>query len=126
MRRVLPVLLVVVALVLAGCGGDADPDVTAGSDGAFGQADDCTQLADQAVAARARVLRRLGDAGRRDVEAIDAAMETFGGSTDLATRYEGLDCDTSFDEAVCAASADLAPAGPAAEDLVATWAAACP
>ena len=74
---------------------------------------DCEQLVDQTVEARARVLEQLGDARRTDTERIDEALSAFGGDgPDLAVRYEGLGCDQSFDDAVCAAMPDLAPAGP--------------
>lgn len=119
-------LSILTSPLLTACGGDDQPDNRAGADGAFGGADDCTQLAEQAVAARARVLDELGDAGRADSERIDAALEAFGGEgTDLAVRYEGLGCDRSFDEAVCAASASLEAAGPAGQDLVRTWRQSC-
>ena len=129
MRRI-ALLLVSLALVvgLTACSDDDDtPDTSAGAAGAFGGADDCSELVEETLAARARVLDELGDAGRNDTERIDAALTSFGGDgPDLAVRYEGLGCDESFDDAVCAAAADgLEPAGPAARDLVAPWAESC-
>jgi hypothetical protein len=126
-RRALSVLLFAAALILvAACGDDAEPDSRPGSDGAFGGADDCSQLIDETVAARARVLDQLGDARRTDTERIDEALSAFGGDgPDLAVRYEGLGCDQSFEVAVCAAAEGLEAAGPAARDLVATWSASC-
>jgi hypothetical protein len=119
-------LSILTSPLLAACGGDDRPDDRAGADGAFGGADDCTELAEQAVAARARVLAEIGDARRDDVERIDAALESFGGEgTDLAVRYQGLGCDRAFEEAVCAASASLEAAGPAGQDLVRTWRRSC-
>lgn len=127
-RVLVAVLVAVLALVgLTACGGDAEPEITAGANGAFGGADDCAQLVEATIAARARVLEQLGDADRDDTERIDTALTAFGGEgPDLAVRYEGLGCDETFDAAVCAAAADgLEPAGPAARDLVATWAESC-
>ena len=126
MRRLLLSMALGLVLVVTGCGGDDRPDNGAGRDGAFGQADDCRQLAEQAVSAREQVLTRLGDARRTDTERVDAALESFGGGgTDLDVRYEGLGCDGSFEDAVCRASADLTAAGPAGRDLLATWTSAC-
>lgn len=126
MRRLALLLLAAVTFVLAGCGEDARPDNRPGAQGAFGGADDCGQLVEQTVEARARVLETLGDAGRGDTERIDEALTSFGGEgPDLAVRYEGLECDQSFDEAVCDATGSLRAAGPAGRDLVATWSASC-
>lgn len=128
MRRLAPVVVCCLALAvgLTACGGDEEPETTAGAAGAFGGADDCTQLVEETIAARARVLDELGDAGRDDTEQIDAALTSFGGDgPDLAVRYEGLGCDEAFDAAVCAAAEGLEGAGPAARDLVATWAESC-
>ena len=129
MRRIALLLLSLALVVgLTACSDDVDtPDTSAGAAGAFGGADDCSELVEETLAARARVLDELGDAGRNDTERIDAALTSFGGDgPDLAVRYEGLGCDESFDDAVCAAAADdLEPAGPAARDLVATWAESC-
>ena len=126
-RSALLALSLALSLVLTACGGDAEPDTRAGAAGAFGAADDCSQLVAATIAARARVLDELGDAGRHETERIDVALTSFGGEgPDLAVRYEGLGCDEAFADAVCAASDDgLEPAGPAARDLVATWAASC-
>jgi hypothetical protein len=134
--RLLAVL--VVALVLAGCGDDgasttpidrAGPgDVTdAGVEGAFGDAGDCDALVDEAVDAYRRVLDELGDAGRNQVNRIDAALESFGGvGPDLAVRFEGLDCgEADFQTAVCSATADLTAGGPAGEDFLAGLRAGC-
>ncbi len=127
MRRLLALVALGLLLVTPACGGDDRPDDGAGRDGAFGRADDCRQLAEQAVSARERVLAQLGDARRTDTERVDAALESFGGAgTDLDVRYEGLGCDGSFEEAVCRASADLTAAGPAGRDLLVTWTGACP
>ena len=129
MRRIALLLLSLALLVgLTACSDDDDaPDTTAGAAGAFGGADDCSQLVEETIAARARVLDELGDAGRDDTERIDAALTSFGGDgPDLAVRYEGLGCDEAFDQAVCAAAGDgFEPAGPAARDLVATWTESC-
>jgi hypothetical protein len=128
-RRLAPIVLCValaLSVGLTACSGDEDPDTTAGAAGAFGGADDCSQLVEETIAARTRVLDELGDAGRDDTERIDAALTAFGGDgPDLAVRYEGLGCDQAFDDAVCAAAEGLEGAGPAARDLVATWAESC-
>lgn len=119
-------LLSAVLTLVTACGGDPAPDDRAGASGAFGGADDCEQLVAQTVEARRRVLVDLGDARRSDTERIDEALTAFGGDgPDLAVRYEGLGCDQSFAEAVCAAADELRPAGPAGRDLVATWAQSC-
>ena len=112
MRRV---LLLVAALVLAltACGGDGDPDNRPGADGAFGGADSCSELVAQAGEAYRTVLDQLGDARRTDTERIDQALSTFGEGPDLAVRYDGLECDSSFDDAVCRAAGDLRAHGPA-------------
>ena len=126
MRRVLILLTLSSVLVIAACGAEAEPAEQAGAEGAFGGADDCSQLVDETIEARARVLDQLGDAGRDDAERIDEALMAFGGEgPDLAVRYEGLGCDESFEAAVCAAADGLEPAGPAARDLVATWSGSC-
>ena len=127
MRRLAPlVLCLALAVGLTACSGDEEPETAAGAAGAFGGADDCSQLVEETIAARARVLEELGDAGRNDTERIDAALTSFGGDgPDLAVRYEGLGCDEAFDDAVCAAADGLEAAGPAARDLVATWAESC-
>ena len=133
MRRFLPVpsLFLAVALALAACGSDSNTtpideagpgNVTdAGAEGAFGEADDCSELVDEAMAAYERVVEELGDADRSEVDRIDAAMESFGGSgPDLQVRYDALDCGQGdFDEEVCGAAQGLEPAGPVAEDFVA-------
>jgi hypothetical protein len=125
-HRLLPVALVLgLGLGLSACGDDAAPEEQPGAAGAFGGADDCSQLVEETIAARARVLDQLGDAGRNDTERIDAALSAFGEGPDLAVRYEGLGCDRDFDEAVCAAAEGLRPAGPASRDLVANWAQSC-
>ena len=115
----------------AACGEDSDTtpideagpgDVTdAGAEGAFGEADDCSELVGQAVVAYERVVEGLGDADRSDIDRIDAAMESFGGiGPDLQVRYDALDCgQVDFDQQICAAARDLDPAGPVAEDFVA-------
>jgi hypothetical protein len=118
-------LTVVALLALSACGGDSDPDNRPGADGAFGGADDCRELVEETVAARTQVLEALGDAGRRDTERIDEALTSFGDGPDLAVRYEGLGCDRAFDTAVCEATTGLEPGGPAATDLVSTWAESC-
>ena len=75
MHRSARVLVAVFALVgLTACGGDAEPEITAGANGAFGGADDCAQLVEATIAARARVLEQLGDADRDDTERIDTAL----------------------------------------------------
>ena len=127
MRRLLLLTLsLALAVGLTACGGDSEPDNRPGAQGAFGGADDCDQLVEQTVEARARVLDELGDAGRNDTERIDAALTSFGGDgPDLAVRYEGLGCDESFATAVCDAADRLDATGPAARDLVATWAEGC-
>ena len=127
MRRLTPVVCCLALVVgLSACGGDDEPETVAGAQGAFGGADDCAQLVEETIAARTRVLDELGDAGRDDTERIDAALTSFGGDgPDLAVRYEGLGCDEAFDDAVCTAADGLEGAGPAARDLVATWAASC-
>jgi hypothetical protein len=125
-RRAACLLLVALTLLLVGCSHDDPADETAGAAGAFGGADSCEQLVDQTLEARARVLDQLGDARRTDTERIDEALTSFGGDgPDLAVRYEGLGCDESFDQAVCAAMSDLQPQGPASRDLVTTWSASC-
>lgn len=132
MRRFPRALTLVLALAVLGaaCGEDrevvpideAGPgDVTdAGVEGAFGEADDCSELVDQALDSYQRVVGGLGDADRSEVDRIDAAMESFGGvGPDLQVRYDALDCgQEDFDRAVCAAVGDLDPTGPAAEDFV--------
>jgi len=122
------ILLFSLLLLLTACSGDdggAD-DGAGDAGGAFDGAADCTQLVDQTVAARARVLEQLGDARRTDTERIDAALTSFGGDgPDLALRYEDLGCGADFDAAMCAAATDLQGDGPAARDLVATWTASC-
>jgi hypothetical protein len=119
-------LLLLLALLLPACGDDGGEDEVAGGSGAFGGADDCSQLVDETLEARARVLEQLGDARRTDTERIDEALTSFGGDgPDLAVRYEGLGCDTAFDDAVCAAMADLTAGGPAGQDLVDTWTDSC-
>ena len=127
MRRLLLIVpVLVLALGLSACGDEAAPDDQPAAVGAFSGADDCAQLVDETIEARARVLDELGDAGRNDTERIDEALTSFGGDgPDLAVRYEGLGCDESFDDAVCAATDGLQPAGPAARDLVATWVESC-
>jgi len=139
MRRFLRVLSLALAFALVGgaCGEDSDTtpideagpgDVTdAGAEGAFGEADDCSELVGQAVAAYERVVEGLGDADRSDIDRIDAAMESFGGiGPDLQVRYDALDCQASdFEVEVCAAVADLAADGPAAQDFIDTVAASC-
>jgi hypothetical protein len=113
-------------LVVPACGGDdADEDARAGAAGAFGEADDCSQLVDQTLEARTQVLEELGDARRTDTERIDAALSSFGQGPDLAQRYEGLGCGEDFDTAVCNATGELQGAGPAGRDLVTTWTDAC-
>src|SRR5262245_26925763 len=125
MRKLAPLALALV--MLAACGKDADPDNRPGSAGAFGSADDCTELVAQTVDAYRAVLRDLGRARRTDTERIDRALESFGQGPDLAVRYDGLGCDSdaSFDTAVCAAAADLQAAGPAAHDLLTTLRQGC-
>lgn len=126
MRRAACLALLVLALLLTGCGGDDAADEEAAAAGAFGGAEDCDQLVDQTLEARARVLDALGDARRNDTARIDEALTSFGGDgPDLAVRYEGLGCDRSFDEAVCAATGDLRATGPAGRDLLATWTDSC-
>jgi hypothetical protein len=127
-RRAARLLLFALTLALSACGGDdgGGDEAAADAAGAFGGADDCEQLVAQTVEARARVVEALGDARRTDTERIDEALTSFGGDgPDLAVRYDGLGCDRSFDEAVCAAMGDLEATGPAGEDLVATWAESC-
>lgn len=129
---------VVLALVLTGCGDDGNAttpidragpgDVTdAGAEGAFGDAGDCEALVDEAIDAYRRVVDELGDAGRNQVNRIDAALESFGGvGPDLAVRFDGLDCgEGDFQAEVCAAAADLTAQGPAAEDFLAGLQAGC-
>ena len=118
-------LLLTLFLVLPACGDDGGDDGASVPGGAFGGADDCSQLVDQTLQARSQVLEELGDARRTDTERIDAALISFGEGPDLARRYEGLGCGQDFDTAVCAGATDLAADGPAARDLVATWTAAC-
>jgi hypothetical protein len=120
-------LLFSLLLLASACSGDdGGTDGSAGAGGAFGGSDDCTQLVDQTLAARARVLEQLGDARRSDTERIDVALTSFGGDgPDLAVRYEGLGCGQDFDDAVCASAGDLRGAGPAGRDLVTTWTASC-
>ena len=126
MRRAAGLLLLALTLLLVGCSHDDPAEEAAGAAGAFGGADDCEQLVDQTLEARARVLEALGDARRTDTERIDEALTAFGGDgPDLAVRYEGLGCDQSFDDAVCAAMSDLQAEGPASRDLVATWTQSC-
>ena len=140
MARLLRALPVALALTLLGsaCGDEgseptpidrAEPgDVTdAGVEGAFGEIDECDLLVDEAVASYQRVVDELGDAGRNDVDRIDAALESFGGlGPDLKVRAEGLDCDAEdFDAAVCTAAAELDAAGRAAEDFVGRIVAGC-
>jgi hypothetical protein len=118
-------LLFALLLVVPACGGDDADDARAGADGAFGGADDCSQLVDQTLEARTHVLEELGDARRTDTERIDTALSTFGEGPDLAQRYEALGCGEDFDTAVCDATGDLQGAGPAGRDLVTTWTDAC-
>jgi hypothetical protein len=119
-------LLFALLLVVPACGGDdGGDDAGPGPAGAFGGADDCSQLVDQTLEARSHVLSELGDARRTDTERIDAALTSFGEGPDLAQRYQGLDCGDDFDTAVCSAAGDLRATGPAGRDLVATWAQAC-
>jgi len=119
-------LLSSLLLLAPACAGDDGGDESAAAPGAFDGADDCTQLVDQTIEARARVLDQLGDARRTDTERIDTALTSFGGDgPDLALRYEDLGCGEDFDAAVCAAAADLHGDGPAGRDLVATWMASC-
>ena len=132
MRRYLRVLSLALALTVVGaaCGEDGEPapidragpgEVTdAGVEGAVGEADDCSQLVDQAVTSYRRVVEELGDADRTEVDRIDAAMESFGGvGPEREVRYDALDCGhEDFDDAVCAAAGDLEAAGPVAEDFV--------
>lgn len=126
MRLAPVVCCLALAVGLTACSGDDAPETAAGAQGAFGGADDCAQLVDETIAARARVLDELGGAGRNDTERIDAALTAFGGDgPDLAVRYEGLGCDEAFDDAVCAAAEGLEGTGPAARDLVATWTESC-
>jgi len=124
MRRALPLVLAGL-VVLSGCGKDADPDDRPGSAGVFGGADDCTELVQQAVAAYRTVLADLGDARRTDTERIDRALAAFGEGPDLAVRYDGLECDASFDAAVCEAAAGLEAEGPAGRDLLGTLRSGC-
>lgn len=123
MRRC--VFLFVLLLVVPACSGDDGADEAAGPAGAFGGADDCSQLVDQTLEARGLVLEELGDARRTDTERIDAALTSFGEGPDLARRYESLGCGQDFDTAVCDATSALRGAGPAGRDLVATWTQAC-
>lgn len=119
-------LLFLLLLLPVACGDDGGgEEAVAGAAGAFGEADDCAQLVDQTLAARAEVLEQLGDARRTDTERIDAALSTFGQGPDLSQRYQGLGCGEDFDTAVCAAAGDLRGQGPAGRDLVVTWTAAC-
>jgi hypothetical protein len=132
MRLLLRALGLVVALTVASaaCGGDrettpadrAEPgDVTdAGAEGAFGEFDDCAELADEAAAAYERVVDELGDADRTDVETIDAALDSFGGlGPDLSVRADALDCTTEdMQVKVCAAVGALEGGGPAAQDFI--------
>ena len=124
MRRCVYLSFLLLLLVPA-CGGDDGADEVAGAAGAFGEADDCSELVDQTLEARAAVLGELGDARRTDTERIDAALISFGEGPDLARRYEGLECGQDFDTAVCDALGSLQAAGPAGRDLVATWTEAC-
>jgi hypothetical protein len=121
------ILLFSLLLLASACGGDdGGGDESAAAVGAFDGAGDCAQLVDQTIEARARVLSELGDARRTDTERIDAALTSFGGDgPDLALRYEDLGCGSDFDDAVCAAAADLQGEGPAGRDLVATWTDSC-
>ena len=122
------ILLFSLLLALTACsgddgGGDDAADVPVG---AFDSAGDCTQLVDQTLAARARVLDQLGDARRTDTERIDAALTSVGGDgPDLALRYEDLGCGADFDAAICEAAAELEGDGPAARDLITTWTDSC-
>jgi hypothetical protein len=119
-------LVIVAVFALTGCGGDQDPDNRPGANGAFGGADDCGELVDEAVAAYERVLTQLGDARRTDTERVDAALQSFGGEgPDLAVRYDGLGCGGDFDRAVCTATADLRAGGPAARDVLTTLQEGC-
>lgn len=123
-------LVLTLAVAAAACGGDSEPtradraepgDVTdAGTEGAFGEIDECADLGDEAVAAYERVVTELGDADRTDVEAIDAALDSFGGlGPDLAVRAEALDCTTEDVQVkVCSAVGALQAGGPAAQDFI--------
>lgn len=123
-------------LIVAACGAEAEtasPDeagpgevTDAGEEGAFGAADDCGRLVEEAVASYGRVVRELGDAGRSRTRRIDAALEAFGGTgPDLAVRYEALDCGDGFDAGVCAGIAALEPGGRAARDFLENAASSC-
>jgi hypothetical protein len=131
-------LFLVLAMLVGACGGTddgttpidrAEPgDVTdAGVEGAFGSADDCDALIDEAADAFARVVTELGDAGRNQVNRIDAALESFGGvGPDLKVRFDGLDCgEDEFQAAVCAAIGGLTAEGPAAQDFLDATAGGC-
>jgi hypothetical protein len=131
-------LLLALAMLLGACGSADDGttpidragpgDVTdAGVEGAFGSAEDCEELIDEAADAFARVVTELGDAGRNQVNRIDAALESFGGvGPDLQVRFDGLDCgEDEFQAAVCAAIGGLTAGGPAAEDFLDVAAGGC-
>ncbi len=126
MRRPFLLLLVALLATAGACGGDdggAEP--TPGAEGAFGEADDCTELVDEAVRAYRQVLERLGDARRTDTERIDEALIAFGDGPDLAVRYDGLGCGADFATAVCEATDRLEAGGPAGRDVLQTLTAGC-
>lgn len=131
MRRPARALTLVLTglLLLTACGEDAEtasPDdagpgevTDAGEEGAFGEADSCDRLVEEAVASYGRVVAELGDADRSQSRRIDAALDSFGGAgPDLAVRYDALDCGDEFDAEVCVALAALEPGGPAARDFL--------
>jgi hypothetical protein len=139
MRSTLRALSLVGALLVLGaaCGPDREPttsdragpgEVTdAGAEGAFGDVDECSELAAEAVTSYERVVEELGDAERTDVERIDGAMESFGGlGPDLEVRLDALDCDeAAFEVEVCSALDGLRATGPAGRDLLERILAGC-
>jgi hypothetical protein len=84
-------------------------------------------LVDTIVGTHQQLLDELGDAGRDDDRAVDAAFEQFGINGELITRKANeLECgQAEINDQLCTATAALSPSGDVGADVVALLSTGC-